>query len=207
MATSADSKACHYSRKQQYTINTQAIVGINFIFLDVATQYPGSIHEVKILHLSQVYTKSEAGEILIKLEKVIHNENFQPLLGGGSCPQTSWFIKLYVNNIRLMHTQKKFNKELSIARVALERGFVFLKESWCYLLKGLDNDIENVISIIIFCFILHKILQINGDNNKDVDDLVAAIIRKEWIEGEWRILDMGVALGNMRDISADFVSN
>ena len=208
MAPSTDSKADYYSRKQRYTINTQAIVGSNLIFLDVATGFPGSVHDARILRSSQVYAKSEAGEILIKPEKVINNENFRPLLlGDGAYPQTSWLIKPYANNIRLTHTQKKFNKELSSARVTVERGFGLLKGRWRCLLKRLDNDIENVTSIIISCFILHNILQINGDNYEDVDGLVAAIIREERIERAQRALHMGVALGNMRDILADFVSN
>ena len=94
------------------------------------------------------------------------------------------------------------NKELSSAR-----GFGLLKVCWPCLLKRLDNDIENVASIIISCFILHNILQINGDNYEDVDGLVAAIIREERIERAWRALRMGVVFGNMRDILADFVSN
>ena len=38
------------------------------------------------------------------------------------------------------------------------------------MLKRLDNDIENVTSIIIACFILHNILQINDDNYEDVNN-------------------------------------
>ena len=181
MAPSTDSNADYYSKKQRYTISTQAIVGSNLIFLDVATGFPGSVHDIRLLRSSQVYAKSEAGEILIKPEKVIKNENFRPhFLGDGAYSQTSWLITSYANNICLTHAQKKFNKELSSARVTVERGFALLKG--CCLLKRLDNDTEIVTSIIIFCFILHNILQINVNNYEDADGLVAAIIREEQIE-------------------------
>ena len=62
-------------------------------------------------------------------------------------------------------------------------------------------------SIIISCIILHNILQINDDNYKDAECLVAAIIREERFERAWRALHMDVAVGIMRDTLADFISN
>ena len=47
-----DSKADYYCKKQWYTISTQAIIGSNLIFLDVATGFPGSVHDARILRLS-----------------------------------------------------------------------------------------------------------------------------------------------------------
>ena len=52
MELSADSKADYYCKKQWYTISTQAIIGSNLIFLDVATGFPGSVHDARILRLS-----------------------------------------------------------------------------------------------------------------------------------------------------------
>ena len=90
-------KANYHSRRQQYTISIQAIAGSNLIFLDVAICFPGSTHDARILRSSQVLAKSEAGEILIKLEKVISNKNFRSLISGdGAYLQTSWLIKPYL---------------------------------------------------------------------------------------------------------------
>ena len=45
LAPDNESKVDYFSRKQKYTVNTQAVVGGNMMFLDVATGFPGSIHE------------------------------------------------------------------------------------------------------------------------------------------------------------------
>lgn len=111
------------------------------------------MHDVRILRSSQVYTKSEAGEIITILEKVINNENFLPLLlGDGVYPQTSWLIKSYANNTLLPLTQKKFNKELLRARVIVERSSSPFKGCWCPLLKRLGSDNENVDYYILHYF-------------------------------------------------------
>ena len=40
-----ESRVNYFSRKQQYTINTQAGVRANLMFLHIATGYPGSLHD------------------------------------------------------------------------------------------------------------------------------------------------------------------
>ena len=33
--------------KKKYTVNTQAIVGADLVFLDIATRFPGSVHDAE----------------------------------------------------------------------------------------------------------------------------------------------------------------
>ena len=40
-----DIKIDHFNRKQRYARSTQAVVGGNLKFLDIATGYPGIIHD------------------------------------------------------------------------------------------------------------------------------------------------------------------
>ena len=40
-----ESKVDYYSRKQKYAVNTQAVVGANLVFLDIATGFPSSVHD------------------------------------------------------------------------------------------------------------------------------------------------------------------
>ena len=44
-----ESSVDYFSRKQKYTVHTLAVVGSNLIFLDVATGFPGSIHDATML--------------------------------------------------------------------------------------------------------------------------------------------------------------
>ena len=45
LAPSSENKLDYFSRKKKYTINSQAVVGSNVMFLDVSTGFPGSVHD------------------------------------------------------------------------------------------------------------------------------------------------------------------
>ena len=47
------------SRKRKYTINTQAVVGRDLMFLDVATGFPGSMHDARVLRATSFFQKAE----------------------------------------------------------------------------------------------------------------------------------------------------
>ena len=64
ISPNCDSKVDYYSRKQKYTVNTQAVVGGNLMFLDVATGFPGSIHDARVLRATSLFQKAEQGIIL-----------------------------------------------------------------------------------------------------------------------------------------------
>ena len=59
LCVDSESRVDYFSRKQRYTINTQAVVGANLMFLHIATGYPGSLHNARILRLSNLYTRAE----------------------------------------------------------------------------------------------------------------------------------------------------
>ena len=69
-----------------------------------------------------------------------------------------------ISKILLNHSQKKFNKALSSARVTVERTFGVLKGRWCCLLKRLDNNLENIPDIILAFCVLQNITQLKGDS-------------------------------------------
>ena len=71
LAPSSESKLDYFSRKQKYTINSQAVVGSNLMFLDVSTGFPGSVHDTRMLGASTLYQKCEANELLTRSEKII----------------------------------------------------------------------------------------------------------------------------------------
>ena len=70
-APARESKADYYSWKQKSTTNTQAVIGANFIFLYVATEFPGSKHDSRRLRSYELYPKCVEVEILSKSKKVI----------------------------------------------------------------------------------------------------------------------------------------
>ena len=86
----------------------------------------------------------------------------------------------------LNHSQKKFDKALSSARVTIERAFGVLKERWRCLLKRLDNNLENIPDIILACCVLHNITQLKGDSFIDYDDVIPQVL-----QDQRRARDMG----------------
>ena len=54
------SKVDYYcSRKRKYTINTQAVVSGDLMFLDVATGFPGSMQDARVLRATSFFQKAE----------------------------------------------------------------------------------------------------------------------------------------------------
>ena len=175
-----DSKIDYFNRKQRYSISTQAVVVGNLKFLDIATGYPDSIHDTPILRDSALYIQAERNILLTEPTDVIDGYKIRPLLiGDGAYPANTWLVKPFPNNWNLYQKQKKFNKFLSSARIAVERAFGILKARWRCLLNCLDHSMENLSDVIISCCVLHNICQMKGDSYIDNDDVLEHTLHRE----------------------------
>ena len=76
----SDSKVDYFSRKQRFTVNTQAVIEANLEFLDVAIGYPGSVHDARVLQSSAFFQQAEAQIILSTSLKDVDNVKIRPLL-------------------------------------------------------------------------------------------------------------------------------
>ena len=141
----------YFSRKQKCTVNTQAVVGSNVKFLDVAAGFPGTIHDARLLQATKLYQDADTNMILNKPTDVIENAL---LISDGAYQATSWQLIPYPLTIRLNDTLKKVKKLFS-AQVTVERVFGLLKGR-C-LLKPLDNRLNNLSFIVIASCDLHNI--------------------------------------------------
>ena len=109
-----DSKIDYFNRKQRYSISTQAVIGGNLKILDIATGYPGSIHDAHILRDSALFIQAERNVLLTEPTDVIDGYKIRPLLiGDGAYPANTWFVKPIPNNLNLSQEQKKSNRFLS----------------------------------------------------------------------------------------------
>ena len=64
LARDIESKPNYFSRKQEYSVNTPAVIGNNLEFLSVATGYPGSMHDARILRSTRLFQRVENWDIL-----------------------------------------------------------------------------------------------------------------------------------------------
>ena len=65
-----------------HTINTQAIVGANLIFLDVAPGFPECMHDARVLQHTALFPMARQGEISSKPSNQINNVIIKPVLLG-----------------------------------------------------------------------------------------------------------------------------
>ena len=63
LTPATESQNDYYSRKERHTINTQAAVGANLMFLDVATGFPGCMHDARVLQHTALFRMAKQGEI------------------------------------------------------------------------------------------------------------------------------------------------
>ena len=80
LAPSSDSKVDYFKRKQKFTVNAQAVIGGNLEFLDVATGFPGSVHDARVPRSSTLFQQAQAQIILSTPLKDVDNVKIRPLL-------------------------------------------------------------------------------------------------------------------------------
>ena len=125
--------------------------------MDVATGFPCSIYDARMLHATKLYQDAEANMVLSKPSDVIENKEGRSLLISDGAHQATWQLKPYPFTIQLNDTQKKINQKVSSAQVTVERAFGLLKRRMRCLLKRLNNRLNNVSFIIIVFYVLHNI--------------------------------------------------
>ena len=145
---------------------------LRLLFLSVATGFPGSLHDSRMLRLSDVYWAAEEEDILMEPTLDLGITVIRPLVVGDSAyPLKTWLLPVIKDNGALNQDQKNINKELAKARIVSEHAFGLLKGRWRALLKSLDEDHWRIPNTIIACCVLHNICIIQGDEFEgDADD-------------------------------------
>ena len=126
--TPTESKNDYYSRKKRHIINTQAVVGANIMFLDVATGFPGCMHDARVLQHTTLFRMARQGEILSKLSDQINNVTIKPaLLGDRAYPLSTWMMKPYAYSPNLTRAEKKLTKNFHLQECLQKELSAFLK--------------------------------------------------------------------------------
>ena len=92
----------YFNRKQHYSINSQATIGANLVFLDLAAGVPGGVHDSRVLRHSILYRNAE--RILGMFTETVQDIVIRPiLLGDGGYPLTPWLITPKKSRINHYH--------------------------------------------------------------------------------------------------------
>lgn len=151
--------ASYINRKGYASLQLQAVCNHEMIFTDVFAGFPGSCHDARVLRNSDLW---EDGLQLCN--------NVNNILADAAYPLRRWLMTPYRDNGHLTPQQKRFNFNLSVNRVVIERAFGLLKGRFRRL-RFLDTQkIETAVDVIVVCCILHSICIMHHD---EVDDFMS----------------------------------
>ena len=123
-----ENKEDYFNRKHGYSVNLLGVVDINMLFLYASVGYLGSIHDSRILQLSDIYQKIEHKNLLSVPLREITGFLIKPqMIGDSALTNRSWIIKPYPNHAVLTPTERCFHAKLCGVICVVEQAFDLLK--------------------------------------------------------------------------------
>ncbi|GBG75059.1 hypothetical protein CBR_g19572 [Chara braunii] len=130
----------YYDRKRRFFVQAQVVVDVNLRVLDVFVGYPGSCHDVRIVHLSSLWARAEAEKLFtgppIMLPFSVRTNGY--LLGDNGYPPSEWVVVPY-DGLSQHSSEMQFDNKQKTARGAVERAFDRLKGMWRLFLRSQDE--------------------------------------------------------------------
>ncbi|GBG69644.1 hypothetical protein CBR_g4473 [Chara braunii] len=149
----------YYDRKRHFSVQAQVVVDLNLCVLDVFVGYPGSCHDVRIVHLSSLWARAEAGELFtgppVMLPFGVRTNDY--LLGDNGYPPSEWVVVPY-GGVSQHPSEIRFDNKQKTARGAVERAFGRLKGMWRLFLRSHKTNMETLPQQFVAVCILHNIL-------------------------------------------------
>ncbi|GBG91379.1 hypothetical protein CBR_g52266 [Chara braunii] len=150
----------YYDRKQKFSMQAQVVVDLDLWILDVHVGYPGSVHDVRILHNSQLLRRAESGELFDATpENLPHGIVTRGYLLGDNgypvaCP---WIVQPY-GGINQDADEERFDTRQEVARGCVERAFGRLKCLWRLFLRTHKTNLDTLPQQFVAVCTLYNIL-------------------------------------------------
>ncbi|GBG92947.1 hypothetical protein CBR_g57903 [Chara braunii] len=177
----------YYDRERRLSVQAQVVVNLNLRVLDVFIGYPGSCHDVRIVHLSSLLARAKAGELFtgppVMLPFGVQTNGY--LLNDNGYPPSEWVVVPY-GGLSQHPSELHFDNKQKTARGAVDRAFDRLKGMWRLFLPSHKTNMETLPQQFVAVCIQHNIL-IDGDIPFDDNPL--------WEvgpDGVRRIVDLGM---------------
>ncbi|GBG77862.1 hypothetical protein CBR_g25794 [Chara braunii] len=149
----------YYDRKRHFSVQAQVVVDLNLCMLDVFVGYPGSCHDVRIVHVSSLWARAEAGELFtgppVMLPFGVWTNGY--LLGDNGYPPSEWVVVPY-GGVSQDPVEMRFNNKQKTARGAVERAFERLKGMWRLFLRSHKTNMETLPQQFVAVNMFHDIL-------------------------------------------------
>lgn len=162
-----NNKRCYFNRKKYYSLQMQAIVNADMMFMDLHCGEPGSLHDSRILRRSLIFRNATLHE-----RRLFPNNKF--IIGDSAYPTKNWLVTPFKDNGHLTEQQTRFNFIHSSTRMVVENAFGLLKGRFRRLQFFTENRNLNLISnLIVSACVLHNMcIMAQDDYDVDSDDAI-----------------------------------
>ncbi|GBG86931.1 hypothetical protein CBR_g44385 [Chara braunii] len=149
----------YYDRKRRFSIVAQVVVDLDLRVLDVHMGYPGSCHDIRVLHLSSLSLRAEEGLLFrgppVTLSFGVKTNGY--VMADNGYPPSEWMVVPY-EGINQHVDEERFDNKQKVARRAVERAFGRLKGMWRLFLRTHKTNLDTLPQQFTAMCILHNIL-------------------------------------------------
>ncbi|KAL2631232.1 hypothetical protein R1flu_015918 [Riccia fluitans] len=171
----------YFNRKRDISIVLQAICNHDSAFLDISCGAPGSVHNSRCLHLSSIFWRVEAGEVMVDSVVPI-NDGFQLhpyLLGDQGYAMHPWLMVPFSLTGMSPRAQHFYNRKLVQGRLSIERAFGLLKARFRILENGITSSVGWAGKLVHATCILHNVIVKHRLGHDDVATALEPVLRRE----------------------------
>ncbi|GBG66803.1 hypothetical protein CBR_g68789 [Chara braunii] len=152
--------ANYYDSKQKFSVLVHVVVDLDLRIMDVHIGYPGSVHDVRVLHNSQLWRRAQAGELFdappVSLPHRVVTRGY--LLADNGYPVVCPLIVQPYGGIDQGLDEERFDTRQKVARGCVERAFGRLKCMWRLFLRTHKTNLDTLPQQFVAVCTLHNIL-------------------------------------------------
>jgi hypothetical protein len=156
-------QTAYCNRNRYHSIILQAVCDADYMFTDVFTGYPGSVHDARVFSNSPLCKRINENP-----NQVLPDNSH--ILGDSAYKCTNYLLTPYRDNGHLTRKQKTYNYKQSSTRVFIEQCFGLLKGRFRILKHVNLYDTEFIPKIILACCVLHNICMEKKDHIEIIDE-------------------------------------
>ncbi|GBG66185.1 hypothetical protein CBR_g57066 [Chara braunii] len=158
----------YFDRKHHFSVVALAVVDLDLHVTDVFVGYPGSCHDIRVLQLSSLWMRNEAGDLfrgpVVLLPFGVQTRGY--ILGYKGYPPMEWIVVPFGGTDQIPD-EERFDNKQKVASGVVERPFGRLKGMWRFFLRTCKTNMDTLPQQFQAVCILHNILP---DVGIDFDD-------------------------------------
>ena len=148
-ATGIQNREVYRDRKNNLSLNIQAVCDHRLLFWNVVCRWQGSVHDSRIFANSELKGYFE------------DNPNLGYLVGDSGYPLKKYLLTPISNPTT--RGERGYNFSHAQVRNCIERAFGVIKRRFAVLGGTIKQDMENAVTTIMACFVLHNFLILEKD--------------------------------------------